>query len=347
MSQIPLTSETRVTALRQFGYTEREAGFLCLAALNAGYFLRRQYDTFLGKRAGGTAATLIQKAVALGHVKASTYANSTNVYHLCTRPFYAALGQVDNRNRRERQPLTIKNRLMGLDFVLAHSGNCFLSTEQDKVEYFTSTLKVDRSRLPTKRYQSASGQASTVRYFVDKLPIFLSGGVADASAPVSFCFVDEGARTVARFETYLAQYQPLLTALPRFSVVYVAAGPLLFRAAERSFARFLAGSSTDTQTGLSGDASTRLLEYFEARQLYETGQFSSFDRAKLVQLRRLREAFPGADYEARYARWKTSGAPSAPPASVRETTPSQQVRSRFTTYLLEQNYDLFGTLTSF
>jgi len=40
MSQIPLTNEARHEALQRFGYTEREARFLCLAALHGGYFLR-------------------------------------------------------------------------------------------------------------------------------------------------------------------------------------------------------------------------------------------------------------------------------------------------------------------
>src|SRR5438093_7087639 len=102
MSQVSMTNEERIRAIRQLGYTEREAAFLCIAALHGGYFLRRQYCDFLGKENGGTAAALVQKTLARGHAKASAYANNTNVYHLCTRPFYAVLGQVDNRNRRER-----------------------------------------------------------------------------------------------------------------------------------------------------------------------------------------------------------------------------------------------------
>src|SRR3984893_17108143 len=107
MSPLSLTNPERVEALRRFGYTEREAGFVCLAALHGGYFLLRQYCQYLGKEIGGTAATLVQKALAKKHAKVSTYSNHTNIYHLYTRPFYAALGQVDNRNRRDRQPFTI------------------------------------------------------------------------------------------------------------------------------------------------------------------------------------------------------------------------------------------------
>src|SRR6266508_4088214 len=118
MNTTQMTDETRIAALRAFGYTEREAEFLCLAALHGGYFLRRQYRAFLGRAAAVTVGTLIEKTLALQHAKAATFGQSMQVYHLCTRPFYSALGQAHNRNRRDRQISTMKNKIMTLDFVL-------------------------------------------------------------------------------------------------------------------------------------------------------------------------------------------------------------------------------------
>ena len=102
MSQVQMTTEERTRALTRFGYTGSEAGFLCMAGLHGGYFLRRQYAEFLGRQDGGTVGQLIEKALDLGHAHASTYGGRTQVYHLSARPFYAALGQGDNRNRRRR-----------------------------------------------------------------------------------------------------------------------------------------------------------------------------------------------------------------------------------------------------
>ena len=42
------TGDERIARLEELGYTEREAAFLVLAALHSGYFLRRQYQEFLG-----------------------------------------------------------------------------------------------------------------------------------------------------------------------------------------------------------------------------------------------------------------------------------------------------------
>src|ERR1700722_5402169 len=174
MSQIPMTASERGRGLRRFGYTEPEASFLYLAALHGGYFLRRQYALFIGGKDGGNVTQLAQKALANGHLRSSTWRQNTQLYHLCARPFYEALGQGENRNRRAREVLTIKNKLMGLDFVLAHRHLRYLATEEEKLDHFAGFLKFDFSQLPTKLYRSGKSGESTARYFVDKYPLFLS-----------------------------------------------------------------------------------------------------------------------------------------------------------------------------
>ena len=49
----------RVDALRECGYTERDTQFLELAALHSGYFVRRQFNAFIGRARGGSAAALL------------------------------------------------------------------------------------------------------------------------------------------------------------------------------------------------------------------------------------------------------------------------------------------------
>jgi hypothetical protein len=308
MSQIRLTPSERIQALERFGYTEREARFLCLAALHGGYFLRRQYGEFLQKAVGGTAAALIEKVLAKGHAQVATFVSNTQVYHLSARPFYAALGQEDNRNRRMRQPLTVKSKLMGLDFVLAHPQYEYLATEQEKLDYFLGRLQIDRAALPVKRYASR-GQV-TDRYFIEKYPIFLSAADREAVPPVvSFCFVDAGAGTVAGFRTFLQQYQRILAALREFQVIYVANIEYLFPAATAAFARF----SKPGETVAADPQSARMLAHFEVRHRYETQQWDFFDRAKLIRLRDERQEFSGAKFDALYEQWKVKGAPEMCP----------------------------------
>ena len=232
MSQIALTNSQRAAALKRFGYSESEACFLSLAALHSGYFLRRQYTRFLEAQDGGKVSRLIQRALANGHVKTSTWRKNTQLYHLCTRPFYEALGQGENRHRRARALLAIKNKIMGLDFVLAHRQYSYLATEQEKLDYFTGTLKLDTSILPAKLYRSANSRLTTTRYFVEKYPIFVGEATPPSPSPVgTFCFVDEGSASLSGFETFLDQYGRLFASLPQFRVIYVADRDAHFRPA--------------------------------------------------------------------------------------------------------------------
>jgi len=344
MSEVILNMRQRAEAIQGLGYTGREAGFLAVAALHGGYFLRRQYCEFIGKEPGGTAANLIEKLFVRKHASVMVGCNNTKIFHLCSRPFYAAIGEEDNRNRRERPPFAIKNRLMGLDFVLAHPENTYLATEREKVEFFTRVMGIEQSTLPTKRFTSQKSKATTDRYFVDKYPIFIPQSQAANEAPeVSFCYVDEGVITGSRFGHYLRQYRSLFLALNAFRVVYVAAADRLFKISERDFRHFVAGMEL-TANGEGIDPQTkRMLEYFDARSLYESRHLDSFDRAKLLQLRNDREEFSGPSHEALYERWKTGDDAAILGNSDARHSHAAGIHGMFSTHLLKQDYDVFGT----
>lgn len=338
----------RIRALERFGYSESEAAFLCLAALHGGYFVRRQYAEFLHRQDGGTVTQLIEKALDRDHAHASTYGRKMQVYHLSARPFYAALGQVDNRNRRRRQLPTIKNKIMGLDFVLAHRDYSYLTTEQEKLAYFNKTLQIPLSNLPAKLYHGAQKKAATARYFVDKFPMFRSDAAIPGSAlVVTFCFVDEGQSTLSHFETFLEQYCRLFASLPEFRLVYIAATETLFEAARKTFERFVR-SWQATKSGVPVDADvTRIREHFEARRLYEAKRFAEFDREKLIRLRNELAEFSGKENDALYELWKTAGER----ALLEKLSPNSPTCPRmcgtFSSYLLQHHYDFLETLTAF
>lgn len=347
MSSIQLTSEERVQALRRLGYAEREARFLSMAALHGGYFLRRQYDRFLQQKDGGTTAQMIEKALALKHVQVFTYEHKIHIHHLCARPFYDALGQEDNRNRRPRQPLTIKNKLMGLDFVLEHPGFQHLATEQEKRDFFTRTLEIPIATLPAKLYKGANSHSTTARYFVEKYPIFVSDATIPARPPVvSFAYVDEGTTTLSRFETFLVQYGRLLAALSQFQLIYVAATPVLFAGAAKAFEQFVRHHQRVGNLAVDPGI-RRMIDYFEDRRLYEARQLAGFDRARLIKFRNERQEFSGAEYERLYTRWHSSGDGILTQIAASETPVQRPMEGTFSTHLLEHHYDLFGTLTAF
>jgi hypothetical protein len=103
-----MTDSERIKALQVLGYNDREAGFLCLAALHSGYFLRRQYYAFASVESGKAALLLEENLLDKRHAKVISFARGTQLYHLCSRPFYHALQEGDNRHRRSGAPLSIK-----------------------------------------------------------------------------------------------------------------------------------------------------------------------------------------------------------------------------------------------
>lgn len=346
MSQLILTNHERKAALEAFGYTEREAHFLCLAALHGGYFLRRQYASFRRGPDGGNVTQLIEKVLDLGHAEADTYKANVHIYHLAARPFYAALGQEDNRNRRRKELVTIKGKLMGLDFVLAHPDKEYLATEQGKCSFFQDVLHLELQHLPSKKYASQGRPAE--RYFVEKYPIFYSPSPQPACPPVvSFCFVDPGLFGVVAFETFLSHYSDLFAHLRVFAVIYVAAKEVLFAKARSTFERFASGRPAATDwIGLHGSVA-KILEHFEARRLFEAKEFASFDRAKLIRFRDQHEEYSGPEIEALYERWKAGERVDWPTNSGPKQDPPRSNLGRFSTYLLEHSYDLFGNVTTY
>jgi hypothetical protein len=345
MSQLRLTPSERIQALERVGYREREAAFLCLAALHGGYFLRRQYAAFLDKTAGGNAASLIERLLEREHARVMTFGANTHVYHLSARPFYAALGQEDNRNRRLRQPATIRQKLMALDFVLSHPNHRYLATEQEKLGYFAGELDVARTLLPGKQY--VSGRRATWRYFIEKFPIFLSPSSQAATPPVvSFCFIDEGSATTAGFASFLQLYGPLLMHLRQFEVLYVAVHESHFKSTAEIFSKWFDGALEGRVVGWSDTMKRELLAYFDARRRYENRQLTSFDRASLIRLREARQEYSAPAYEALYRRWR-SGGEEALEALLKSAGGSGPTPTgHFSTYRLEHSYAFFGTVAA-
>jgi hypothetical protein len=232
---------------------------------------------------------------------------------------------------------------MSLDFVLDHSCHEYLATEQEKVAYFTGTLGLSHDDLPVKRFRSPTAEASTARYFVDKYPIFVPG---ESTPLVSFCFVDEGVQTGARFESFLKEHNRLFERLDRFELIYVCTPDTPFQACETVFRRSLqfATPQSSVPTGLADV--NRLIDHFEDRQMYDVGDLDSFDRARLIRLRGDKQTYSGRRFDELYSRWQTGGR-AALERSLSTVLPSpQSIDARFSIYFLRHNYDVFGTVSN-
>src|SRR5436305_15158398 len=73
----------RINALSTFGYTEREAEFLYMVATFSGFFVQRQFASYLGINGRGPITDLITKTLQKEHAREYRAENgSRKMYHL-------------------------------------------------------------------------------------------------------------------------------------------------------------------------------------------------------------------------------------------------------------------------
>lgn len=324
----PLETPDRVAALRRFGYRQREAEFLELAVTHSRYFLRRQFNAFLGQPDGGAADRFLRRANERGLLRSRRIAKRTMLHHVASYQLYRAVADPDCRHRRERALWAVRKKVMALDYVLAHRGERFLATSAEKLAFFSAELSLSPSCFPSKAYRVARSDRLTRRYFVDRFPIHVASDDAGRFPVVSFS------------RTYLDQYQPLLAALGRFRIVVASPGEYRRSRAERVFIA-LAAALKQRRAEIIADLESKRRDYFRVRYAFERKDYRGITKADLDRFRRLRNELESTEIDADYESWKrdggnsttTSGRGSAPIESPFDPT--------FSFSLLDHDYQQF------
>ena len=295
-----MTFDERVTALAALGFTPRQTRFLVVAALHAGYCLRRHYLTFAGVRYGKNVRDFFEALVRRHLARPLEYQpNRGHVFHLHATGLYRALAQRDNRNRRRVSPAAIARKLMLLDYVLTRPDADWYATEEDKVALFTHELGLSARDLPGRVYGPArQGRGTTMRYFVHKLPVYRA-----ADGVIHFvCLVTD--ETGQELEQFLHDHVRLLTAVSAWAVVAVCPrGVRGFPACRSVFDRF---SATTWRAGPLENR-TEVEWFFATRQLVERGDLRSLSVADLNRFREARRRLASAPIEALYGAWLAGG----------------------------------------
>jgi hypothetical protein len=283
----------RLSNLAQLGYTPEEARFLYIVATHSGYFTHRQFLGFSGTKPGKHSQKFLEKLLTAEHATYHTYPSGGRVYHIFSRKIYKAIERDDLRTRRKHQLEYIKTRIVVLDFVLANLDCEYLETEAEKVPFFESRFSVSRDVLPSKMYTSKLSRNSSVRFFVDRFPIFLRA--ASASTPtLTFTYMDAGAATIQGFGTHVQAYRELLRPLPAFEFIYVAPSERFFAAAASEFSRSVLGHPTSP-------SNDQLLSYFRLRKTWEAGD--RVPAADVVFLNAAKRDFDNEEIESQYRKW--------------------------------------------
>lgn len=323
--------QEKIEALRAFGYTENEARFLYIVATHSGYFLARQFLNFVGAKRGYRTHSLAQKLITQGHATMREYRRNGCIYHLYSRKLYAKIGHENLRNRRRHRLEAIRTRLLGLDFILANPGYEYLETEGEKVAYFCDELHIEKQLLPVKAYVGGPESQPTLRYFVDRFPMFLSSDSRFALPVVTFSYVDPGLESLAAFVTHLRQYQPLFRELVTFQFFYISNAPVHFAKSTELFRSLV-------EAPLESDMAADLVRYFKTQMIWETSEFKTLAKHDLLFLNQAKERFQGERFEILLRNWKAGRIAEA---EIRTEFPPSKVRRKvdFRTFLVPRQSD--------
>jgi hypothetical protein len=293
-------ARNHVELLMDFGYTEPEAKFLYVVATHSGYFILRQYLAFAGARRGKRSSRFARKILNNGHAAVRDYMGYGAIYHLFSRSLYGQIEKDNLRNRRAHSFDFIRTRLVLLDFILSNQEVQYLETEPEKVKFFCEDLGITKDSLPAKIYEGAPGSSPTVRYFVDKFPLFLTTPPSCSSPVVTFSYVDSGAETISGFLTHLTTYTPLFRQLHSFRFLYISPRDTEFERARQGFRRAVEDLP-------ESDVSRQVLRYFEVRKRFEGRQYVVPVTEDFEFLNDAKRRFHGDRFEGLYTAW-VSGA---------------------------------------
>jgi hypothetical protein len=286
-----------IDALQSLGYTEAEARFLYIVATHSGYFVARQFLAFTATHWGYRTNTFWNKLHTKKHARTERFPKSGTVYHLFARRLYRQINRENIRNRREHEIEYIQRRIGMLDYVLSHPQWNYLETEPEKVAYFCNQLKVLNHFLPSKIYHGRKTSRPTVRYFVDKFPMFF--GTDASSTVVTFTYLQGQEVQLTEFVRHLEMYLPLFRQLSEFKFIYLARLDSHFEKAKELFDSLVA-------IPLGSDVSADLLRYFQIRKAWDLARYTSLSESDLIFRNQAKTRFGGQRFEHLYRGWKNS-----------------------------------------
>lgn len=292
----------RINALTTFGYTQREAEFLYMVATFSGFFVQRQFASYLGINGRGPVTDLIAKTLQKEHAhEYRAEHGSRKMYHLFSHALYSAIGKENSRNRKVgRYGLLDKPsiRILTLDFVLAHPHERYLEEEADKVEYLTKHENISLDVIPSHTFVGKNG-SQTRRHFIERFPIFIYDG---ANAPVAFTYIEDEIRSLQTFGSFLQRYRPLLQASQgRFKLIFASDSALSFPSAERLFRHVFSPVDHHKQI-------RQLKRFFWLRKMAEEKRFKELAHRDLVEWQQGVKRYAAAEYQSQYEVWKKTGA---------------------------------------
>ncbi|MEP6917454.1 MAG: hypothetical protein ABJC89_17520 [Acidobacteriota bacterium] len=285
----------RAKAIEAFGFSERQARFLLTVMLHSGVFVERQYCAFAGIVHGQKTTDFLRKLVdaKLAVAVATGAVHRGRLIHVRHKPLYAAIGQVDNRNRKPAELGRLIERVMLLDAVLDDGGFTWLGTERDKRWHFERRLgdRLRPNEFPILTFGSKPRQ--TVRYFPDKMPI----GMRSGEDPVVFVYLVTRP-SPCDFRLFLWRHAELFRALRTWTLRLLVPGVL-----RKAMPLYMQAVREEWTTPLSPAVTDQLRSYFRSRKGGDAAAAPAMDPGR----KEASERFRGPRFRALYRAWQQHG----------------------------------------
>ena len=289
--------DVHIERIRGLGYTESEARFLYIVAVFSGYFTLGQFRAFTGASYGKRPTSFPEKLIEQGHARICGQAHRGFLFHLFSRTIYGQMEKDNLRNRKRHSLGFMRTRLVLLDFVLGNQDLAYFETEQEKVNFFCQELGISKEYLPATVYEGAAPDQKTIRYFVDKFPLFAAPPFPGLSPVVTFSYVDAGFERPSQFASHLAAYQPLFRQLNGLRFLYIATQEAYFHGIAERFQSIV-------RRPLEPDVSGEILRYFRIRRKWDNHEYIIPVTEDLEFLKDARERFRTDNIERLYKSWR-------------------------------------------
>ena len=289
-----MTSEDRIQAVADFGFTERQARFLVTVMRHAGVCVPRQYATFAGIANGGEKSNAFFDKITRGGyaVPCDCVHNRARLYHVHHKPLYRAIGEPESRYRRPVPARRALERLMLLDAVLTSPDLTWLTSLSEKVAHFSAVITPEPVENPS------------------NLPIGANSSAPVGTLPGTFPIgIDSSGRTVVlylatvpwtdAFRTFLQGHAVLLRTASAWTLRIVLPRPL-----DRVYADYQAVIREELETPLHPATISEFKWYFDQRQPAIANDAHALTRAFLD---RAAQVFSTPRFTLLYRRWLKQG----------------------------------------
>jgi hypothetical protein len=293
-----------IERIKGLGYTESEARFLYIVAVFSGHFTLGQFRAFTGASYGKRPTSFAEKLIEQGHARICGQARRGSLFHLFSRTVYGQMEKDNLRNRKRHSLGFMRTRLVLLDFVLANQSRAYFETEPEKVTFFCQELGISKKYLPATVYEGAASAQKTIRYFVDKFPLFVAPPFPDVPPVVTFSYVNPGFERSSHFVSHLAAYQPLFRQLSSFRFLYIATQGAYFHGVRERFQSIV-------RRPLEPDVSNEILRYFQIRRKWENHEYIIPVTEDLEFFSDARQRFQNENIERLFQSWRSGELPQS------------------------------------